>query len=333
MAKLKKIKRSGFTTMANSAIEDNRLSLRDRGLLQFIYHLPEDWNFSIMGLQKVLGGDDALDKRDALRKSLNNLERMGYLRRIQKREGGRFGENDWLISDQPIRDEDLMDGYYGGTTEKATVGVDSVDGFPADGDSYGNDGLSADFPSSVFPSTEFPSTEKSSSVQPPQINKNIISKKKQNKEEQNTKRTRKNLSLDLPDGRMEEGEKKERETPLQEVDGARERTVTEDMLEAIIETYKRKVGPVNQMTAGKLYMLVEGYGADKVLDAIDVAYGNGAGSIEYVKKILLTWKNRKDRKARTVEDIRQQIYNPALQSLKTSGLEEGDTEGFLESCK
>lgn len=332
MAKLKKIKRSGFTTMANSAIEDNRLSLRDRGLLQFIYHLPEDWNFSIMGLQKVLGGEDALDKRDALRKSLNNLERMGYLRRIQKRESGRFGENDWLISDQPIRDEDLMDGY-GNMTEKATVGANPVDGFPADGDSDENHGLSADFPSTVFPSTEFPSTEKSSSVQPPQINKNIISKKKQNKEEQNTKRTRKNLSLDLPDGRRGEEEKKERETPLQGMDGAREGTVTEDILESVIETYRRKIGPVNQMVAGKLYMLAEGYGADKVLAAIDVAYGNGAGSIEYVKKILLTWKNRKDRKARTVEDIRQQIYNPALQSLKTSGLEEGDTEGFLESCK
>lgn len=102
MAKITKYKKSNFTTLSNTVIEDERLSWKARGIFQYLYSKSDDWQFYTSEVVK----HSTKDKMAALRTGLDELETYGYLRRVQKKtNAGKFGAYDWVISDEPMLDE------------------------------------------------------------------------------------------------------------------------------------------------------------------------------------------------------------------------------------
>ena len=92
-----------FTIAPNAAVNDDRLSLSDLGLLLKMLSKPPEWNFSHKALQAEL----KLDKKGAIQKSVTNLQKAGYLKIVQERKNGRLGKAVWYVYDTPypnIRD-------------------------------------------------------------------------------------------------------------------------------------------------------------------------------------------------------------------------------------
>ena len=88
-----------FTIVPNSLITDQELNLRDIGMLCYLLHLPDDWDFSIKGLTSVLPRDG----RDGIAASLKRIEQAGYLHREQERDkNGKLGDYIWIVSDAPL---------------------------------------------------------------------------------------------------------------------------------------------------------------------------------------------------------------------------------------
>jgi len=81
------VKRKNFTICSNTFLQDNKLSLRARGLMSYMVSLPEDWDFSVKGLSSLVP-----EGRDAVRNALKELEDNDYLIRRQVKENGKFGK-------------------------------------------------------------------------------------------------------------------------------------------------------------------------------------------------------------------------------------------------
>ena len=85
-----------FTPIRNEVLRDERLNLTDRGLLVTLMSLPENWDFSIEGMTKILP-----DGKSRIKSSLNRLEEFGYIEIAQERnEAGKFAKNRLVIKDQ-----------------------------------------------------------------------------------------------------------------------------------------------------------------------------------------------------------------------------------------
>lgn len=86
-----------FTTVSQKIIRDDRLTLKDLGLLVRLLSLPDNWNFSERGLFAIFKQDGST----SIRTGLKNLEKLGYLKREQKREKGKLAQIEWSIYDAP----------------------------------------------------------------------------------------------------------------------------------------------------------------------------------------------------------------------------------------
>ena len=73
-----------YTTISNYHLRDKNLSLKAKGLLTLILALPEDWNFTIRGLSAI-----CKEGAESIGTSLKELEKGGYIRRVQKFPSGR----------------------------------------------------------------------------------------------------------------------------------------------------------------------------------------------------------------------------------------------------
>lgn len=88
---------SGYTVLQNE-IFTLGLSLKAIGLYAYIENKPDGWDFSISGISTQVK-----DGKDSIRSSIQELEDVGLLERIQKRSNdGKFGAGDWLIHSQPV---------------------------------------------------------------------------------------------------------------------------------------------------------------------------------------------------------------------------------------
>lgn len=97
MSTIRVEKETNFSVLSNVPIRDGRLSWKARGLLLFMLSLPEDWDYSVKGLEKF-----GPDRRDAIRAALLELEKCGYLSRNQKRgERGKFSKVDYVVVENP----------------------------------------------------------------------------------------------------------------------------------------------------------------------------------------------------------------------------------------
>lgn len=99
MAILRHHHEASYTVIPNNIFTDQGLSLKDIGLLCFILHLPDGWNFSVNGLASVLPHDG----KDGITASLKRIEQAGYLKRDRERDSfGRLAEAVWIVSDTPM---------------------------------------------------------------------------------------------------------------------------------------------------------------------------------------------------------------------------------------
>lgn len=88
---------ANYTTMSNYHLRDGRLSLRAIGLMSKMLSLPEDWDYTVVGLCALVK-----EGREAVRKALMELEAAGYLVREQGRSsGGNFAGNDYTLFEEP----------------------------------------------------------------------------------------------------------------------------------------------------------------------------------------------------------------------------------------
>lgn len=96
MSKIKVNKQSNFTMVSNHVLRNANLSLKAKGLYAYMWSLPEDWDYSVSGLTKVLK-----EGRDAINEALKELEREGYLVRTILRSGGKFSDMDYILNETP----------------------------------------------------------------------------------------------------------------------------------------------------------------------------------------------------------------------------------------
>lgn len=97
MAVIRVIKNENYTTMSNHHLRDGKLSLRAKGLMSIILSLPENWDYSVRGLAAI-----CKEGRDAVSKTIEELETAGYIVRRQSRNGaGTFGKIEYFVYEQP----------------------------------------------------------------------------------------------------------------------------------------------------------------------------------------------------------------------------------------
>jgi hypothetical protein len=94
-----------FLIVANTTVQDERLSWEARGLLVYLLSLPPDWDIRVSHLQKQSRAGRGAG-RDALRGMLRELQEFGYAsgvgRETQGRgERGRFGQTEIRVYESP----------------------------------------------------------------------------------------------------------------------------------------------------------------------------------------------------------------------------------------
>ena len=93
-------KKQQYINIPADILRNPNLSLRDRGLLITALSLPENWEFSVAGLQKILPQDG----KHVITGTINHLEQLGYLYRKQgKEEKGKFAHNEWDVYEEPCK--------------------------------------------------------------------------------------------------------------------------------------------------------------------------------------------------------------------------------------
>jgi hypothetical protein len=96
MSKLTKSYKSNFTTVPNSIINDKNISLKAKGIYLFLISKPDNWTFSV---DRIASQNS--DGENSVRTGLKELEEHRYLKRVQINKRGVFGENDYIIYDEP----------------------------------------------------------------------------------------------------------------------------------------------------------------------------------------------------------------------------------------
>lgn len=105
MAIVRVEKNKDYTTLSNYHFKDKVLSLKAIGLLSFMLSLPDNWDFSIEGLDKVLK-----DGRTSIANALKELEDNGFLVRNQLRnDNGFFGGIEYIVYEQPKDNEPIAE--------------------------------------------------------------------------------------------------------------------------------------------------------------------------------------------------------------------------------
>lgn len=104
---------AGFSIISNNIFRDRYLSLKSKGLLCTMLSLPDNWDYSIAGLLKIINPSDENGKtspihgqsKDALYTILAELEERGYLVREQlRKESGRMGRTVYHVYDTPQKE-------------------------------------------------------------------------------------------------------------------------------------------------------------------------------------------------------------------------------------
>lgn len=91
MAIYKIYKNRNYTTISNYHLKDKNLSLKAKGLLSLMLSLPENWDYSVRGLEKI-----CLETKNTINGILNELETNNYLERKKIYCNGKI--SDWEYS-------------------------------------------------------------------------------------------------------------------------------------------------------------------------------------------------------------------------------------------
>ena len=97
MVRIRKEYSKGFTTISNTIIRDERLTWKARGIFNYLWSMPDDWDFYAKEVAK-----HAKDGIHSLDSGLEELAKYGYLERTRLRDKkGRFGAPVWVLHDDP----------------------------------------------------------------------------------------------------------------------------------------------------------------------------------------------------------------------------------------
>ena len=107
-----------FTIIGNTILQDPSISLKSKGIASLLFSLGDGWEFSVERLMAY-----SKDGRDAVRAALLELETHGYLRREQNRARGKFGDSDYILSENSMLSEPMSENPTSGnpTTYKTTI--------------------------------------------------------------------------------------------------------------------------------------------------------------------------------------------------------------------
>ena len=95
-----------YTVMSNYHLRDKNLSLKAKGLLSLMLSLPEDWDYTLVGLARINA-----EGKDAIRAAVVELEKAGYVQRRQTTDkAGKFGANEYIIREYPVSHEPPPEG-------------------------------------------------------------------------------------------------------------------------------------------------------------------------------------------------------------------------------
>ncbi len=88
---------SNYTTMSNYHLRDKDLSCKAKGLMSFMLSLPDNWDYTEVGLVACLK-----EGRDGVRSMLKELEERGYLvRNRTRKENGTLGQVEYVLYEKP----------------------------------------------------------------------------------------------------------------------------------------------------------------------------------------------------------------------------------------
>lgn len=91
-------KTKNYTVMSNYHFKDKKISWKAKGLLSTMLSLPEDWDYSIKGLEAM-----STDGNKAVRSGLKELQDNGYLTRTAIRDSkGIIRDWDYTIYENPL---------------------------------------------------------------------------------------------------------------------------------------------------------------------------------------------------------------------------------------
>ena len=91
-------KTKNYTVMSNYHFKDKNISWKAKGLISTMLSLPEDWDYSIRGLEAM-----STDGNKAVRSGLKELEANGYLTRTAIRDNkGIIRDWDYTIYENPL---------------------------------------------------------------------------------------------------------------------------------------------------------------------------------------------------------------------------------------
>ena len=96
MSILKKSFRIDFTQVPNVIINDSKVSLKAKGLYLYMISKPDNWQFSLKGMQTQLK-----ESRNSILSTINELIKLGYLEKIKNRINGRQSANDYIMYLEP----------------------------------------------------------------------------------------------------------------------------------------------------------------------------------------------------------------------------------------
>ena len=90
--------------MSNHHLKNRALSLKAKGLLSLMLSLPDDWDYTLQGLAHI-----SLEKVDAIRKAITELENEGYISRTRERDKpGKLRGTEYIIREQPISEKPTL---------------------------------------------------------------------------------------------------------------------------------------------------------------------------------------------------------------------------------
>ncbi len=98
---IRRSKKKSFTKVSNTIVNDERLSLKAKGLMVYLLSKPDTWKFYQETIVK-----DTSDGVKAVRSAIKELEENGYLVRKRTRdEKGGFAKLEWIVIEEPLQEE------------------------------------------------------------------------------------------------------------------------------------------------------------------------------------------------------------------------------------
>jgi hypothetical protein len=93
----KRDKENPFLVINNHCFKNDKLSLKAKGFLCFIFSLPDDWSFSISGISQLVG-----ESKKSIYKIIQELIDNKYCTKSQKKEGGKFSSIEYDFYEIPF---------------------------------------------------------------------------------------------------------------------------------------------------------------------------------------------------------------------------------------